>query len=490
MRSKILLTILLAVILVGNAYAQHPWMIKDINTTGTANGPVGSNGSFDGQSQKTTYTANGVDFFKANDGVNGFEMWRTDGTAAGTYMLADITPGAGSTTFGNIYEAGNLLYFYVYNNSSFGYISSVWRSDGTVAGTYSIMTTTGGHSISGANDEVNDGFHNYATRMGNNFYFTVTDSLAKINYNGSVYPNYHCRVYKTDGTVSGTSVYYDAGVQSGSIPVPSISYGSISNVIAVGSKLYIVGINNVSAGVAQSVLSSGDGTTVPTVIYAPGGNFGVSPSMMINVNDNYLLMIANIGSNSNLGLYRLKSTETTPVFLQTVTNPSVLLSDQLTESSDFATGNLYFFNSDNGKSVTNGEVAGTFALSGITGTAELYTGIVNNKMTFFNISDNKLYWWDGLSPTSYQVVSDSLAGKNIRRVIQVGNRVFYLNSSSLPIQTSDLSGSNCLAIYPADFIGSGNVLNNNYIDFGLAIDGSFNAGEEPHLQNFYRRGVR
>ena len=36
-------------------------------------------------------------FFVASDGVHGTELWRTDGTAAGTAMVADITPGqAGS----------------------------------------------------------------------------------------------------------------------------------------------------------------------------------------------------------------------------------------------------------------------------------------------------------------------------------------------------------------------------------------------------------
>lgn len=34
-------------------------------------------------------------FFVGNDGVNGIELWSTDGTVAGTAMLKDINPGSG-----------------------------------------------------------------------------------------------------------------------------------------------------------------------------------------------------------------------------------------------------------------------------------------------------------------------------------------------------------------------------------------------------------
>src|SRR4051794_22862914 len=39
-------------------------------------------------------------FYVANDGVHGSELWSSDGTAAGTAMVADLTPGPGSTSFG------------------------------------------------------------------------------------------------------------------------------------------------------------------------------------------------------------------------------------------------------------------------------------------------------------------------------------------------------------------------------------------------------
>ena len=50
-------------------------------------------------------------YFFADDGVNGCEVWRTDGTAAGTTLFADIIPGPdGLSLTGEIVAGGNNLY--------------------------------------------------------------------------------------------------------------------------------------------------------------------------------------------------------------------------------------------------------------------------------------------------------------------------------------------------------------------------------------------
>jgi ELWxxDGT repeat protein len=50
-------------------------------------------------------------FFSATDGVHGYELWMSDGTAEGTQLVADIQPGPGSSAPEQITPSGSTVYF-------------------------------------------------------------------------------------------------------------------------------------------------------------------------------------------------------------------------------------------------------------------------------------------------------------------------------------------------------------------------------------------
>src|SRR5262245_1269981 len=67
-------------------------LLKDTYAGATSGNPGDS-----GQSGLNGTVMNGVLYFPANSPFTGIELWRTDGTTAGTFVLKDINPGAGSS---------------------------------------------------------------------------------------------------------------------------------------------------------------------------------------------------------------------------------------------------------------------------------------------------------------------------------------------------------------------------------------------------------
>lgn len=88
-------------------------------------------GSTDGNPKTLTPYANKL-YFSADDGVNGNEVWQSDGTLAGTVLLKNIFPGNASCYPKNFVVYNDTLYFSADDGISG---RELWKTDGTEAGT-------------------------------------------------------------------------------------------------------------------------------------------------------------------------------------------------------------------------------------------------------------------------------------------------------------------------------------------------------------------
>lgn len=87
---------------------------------------------FDDGPQIVTVPSRDEAFFIADDGVHGTELWWSDGTADGTFLLRDVAPGERPSSPRYLTIVRGIAYF-VADDGVHG--AELWRSDGTPAGT-------------------------------------------------------------------------------------------------------------------------------------------------------------------------------------------------------------------------------------------------------------------------------------------------------------------------------------------------------------------
>ncbi|HEY1012301.1 MAG TPA: hypothetical protein VGE07_06305 [Herpetosiphonaceae bacterium] len=117
-------------------------------------------------------------FFTAERHDIGRELWISDGTADGTQLVSDLTPGGESTSIGQIGALGGAAYFTVLRADGF----ELWRSDGTAAGTGMVRAQSGALPAS-----------NMAELGGRLYFFAQTTGQPIVQ-----------QLWRTDGTAAGT----------------------------------------------------------------------------------------------------------------------------------------------------------------------------------------------------------------------------------------------------------------------------------------------
>ena len=181
-------------------------MIADLN-------PNPQNGEFQGYGQTSIVIGNEM-YFAGTDYAHGTELWKTDGTTAGTQLVGDLNPGLDSSDFSGFTNFNGKL--------AFQSLGQLWISDGTPQGTISL------------------GAFNPAGASGTTDRMAVLDNKLYFSRYAAANPTGHDtgELWSTDGTVAGTQMVVD--LSPGSDGRDDIN-ATPSDLITVGNALYFAG---------------------------------------------------------------------------------------------------------------------------------------------------------------------------------------------------------------------------------------------------------
>jgi len=157
-----------------------PPVLLDLNTVGVSQELFGS------EPASFTRLGNAV-LFSADDGVNGRELWISDGTAAGTRLVLDIRAGAAGSAPRGLAGFNGKVWFVAGDGGG----QALWSTDGTAAGT---VRVAGLGNASWGRDLV---------AVGSRLFFVVDDDAT-----GS-------ELWTSDGTAAGTRLVRDIRPGSG-----------------------------------------------------------------------------------------------------------------------------------------------------------------------------------------------------------------------------------------------------------------------------------
>ncbi len=202
-------------------------------------------------------------FFRANDGIAGSELWKSDGTPGGTVLVKDINPGAGGSAPDNLTDVNGTLFFRARDEGSTG--RELWKSDGTAAGTVLVKDI---HPGPGASFPSPSPFN--LTNVDGTLFFRADD--------GSTGQE----LWKSDGTAAGTLLVKDI-FPGTSFDTGDPNSSSPGGLIDVDGTLFF----HAADGDTGRELWRSDGTAAGTLLVEdifPGAVPSSTPTELTNVN--------------------------------------------------------------------------------------------------------------------------------------------------------------------------------------------------------------
>ena len=328
-----------------------------------------------------------TDFVKAGSLIfflNNFgeDLWRTDGTVAGTFLLKGETF---DESIGSFTSFGQELVFFVHGDVG----SSLWTSNGTLAGTRKLFDWTG------------EGFPDHLTSAGSRLYFVSNQ-----------------RLWVSDGSAAGTRPLTSEGSDSGRVTLDRPP-------VRVENLLFF------TTDFADDLWVT-DGTPAGTrPVHDPATNAGRFSRILAEF-DGALYYVANAAGDGG-GLWRTDGTALGTVFLRELGFSSENVS--FTPMGDLAF--FVAFDSEHGTELwrTDGTAGGTVLVRDIAnsgGSPEPFALTVAGSLLFFTANDGEhgreLWRTDGTAEGTV-LVRDIKAGEDSSEpasLLAAGGKLFFV----------------------------------------------------------------
>ena len=304
-------------------------------------------------------------YFSAFDATNGKELWKTDGTPAGTVMIKDIKVGTGTSQSSGFCKIPSTTLFIA---QSVGLESKLWKTDGTTTGTEQIPVAEPFYIV---NQDM--------AKLGDKVIFFAHNTVDGYE------------PYVSDGTAAGTFMLKNINPSGNSLTTQAMGL----HLKVAGQYCYFIANNGTSNALWRT-----DGTIAGTIEVIPNVTNGISDAGYSTTDAENIWFVNYTGTNATQQLYKSNGT----------VEGSSLIYSNLSYAQNLTTykGALWFQSRDVGQ-LYNAEV---WRSDGLTVNTELALDVAalsasSDPYAFFELND-KLYFFgkNGSTHNLYQYTGD------------------------------------------------------------------------------------